>query len=160
MNKPRNTSQTKQQINRWSNILQLFKTNNPKLVDVDSIPETSTMKPWRRRPSAMSDDSALSSTPSEDSINDNVNNFHKLYTHAVDELAYAQESFGSIYYINDRDAALEATRNCIDALVSWREQGKGNKQRERIYDAMKPQVRELQRQCEALPAVSRYSNDS
>ncbi|KAH8555421.1 hypothetical protein BGW37DRAFT_463648 [Umbelopsis sp. PMI_123] len=117
-------------------------------------------KPWRRRPSAMSDDSDLSCTPSEDYLNESVNNFHKLYIHAVDELAYAQESYGSIYYTNDRDAALEATRNCIDALASWREQGKGNKQTEIIYDAMKSQVRELQRQCEALPVVSRYSNDA
>ncbi|CAO3657873.1 unnamed protein product [Umbelopsis vinacea] len=78
----------------------------------------------------------------------------------MDELAYAQESFGSIYYINDRDAALEATRNCIDALASCREQGKGNKHREQIYHYMKPQVRELQLQCEALPVVPQCSNDS
>ncbi|KAG2187508.1 hypothetical protein INT44_005197 [Umbelopsis vinacea] len=155
MNKPR----TRHSINRWSNLLQLFKTKSTKSFDSDQISEI--CKPWRRRPSAMSDDSALSSTPSEECIIEKVvDQFHNLYTHAVDELAYAQESLGSIYYTNDRDAALEATRNCIDALASWREQGKGNKERERLYDAMKPRIRDLQRQCEALPILSRYSHDA
>lgn len=134
----------------------------------------------------MSDESALSSTPSEECIIEKfVSQFHDDYTNAVDEvrkpyficrestsvkktnrtshfhqLAYAQESYGSIYYTNDRDAALEATRKCIDALASWREQGKGKKEREGLYDAMKPRIRELQRQCEALPILSRYSHDA
>lgn len=85
MNKPGNMSRTKQQINRWSYLLKLFKTNNAKSVHIDSITEIS--KPWRRRPSAMSDDSAFSCTPSEDYTNENVTNLHKLYTHAMDEVS-------------------------------------------------------------------------
>ncbi|CAM0138047.1 hypothetical protein VKS41_001268 [Umbelopsis sp. WA50703] len=115
--------------------------------------------PWRRRPSAMSDESTLSTSASEDDFNQIVKKFDKFYSDAVEDLAYAQESFGSIYYINDRDAALEATRNCIDTIVSLREQRKENTQTERRYHAMICQVRELQRQCEALPVVARYSSD-
>jgi len=85
MNKPRNMSRTRHSINRWSNLLQLFRTKSTKSFDSDQTSEI--CKPWRRRPSAMSDDSALSSTPSEECIIENfVNQFHGDYTHAVDEV--------------------------------------------------------------------------
>lgn len=83
-----------------------------------------------------------------------------MYTKVLSQLAYARDSINSIYYTNDRDAALEATRKFIDALVSWREQREENTQTERIYHAMKYQIREIQRQCEALPTVAQYSSDS
>ncbi|KAJ2960755.1 hypothetical protein NQZ79_g3897 [Umbelopsis isabellina] len=158
MTRDENTSRRKVPANRWSNIFQLFKINTAKPANSHSDSETSMS--FRRRPSAMSDDSTLSSSASDEDFNKSFKKFHELYRNAVEDLAYAQESRGSIYYTNDRDAALEATRKFIDALVSWREQREENTQTERIYHAMKYQIREIQRQCEALPIVARYSSDN
>ncbi|KAG2176250.1 hypothetical protein INT43_005484 [Umbelopsis isabellina] len=158
MTRDDNTSQRKVPANRWSNIFQVFKTNTAK--PTNGYRDSEASMTFRRRPSATSEDSTLSSSASDEEFNKSLKKFHELYRNAVDDLAYAKESFGSIYYTNDRDAALEATRKFIDALVSWREQREDNTQTERIYHAMKYQIREIQRQCEALPIVARYSSDN
>jgi hypothetical protein len=85
MIKVESTSRTKPPANRWSSILQLFKTNSVKSSNARNDSETSM--PWRRRPSAMSDESTLSTSASEDDFNQIVKKFDKFYSDAVEDVS-------------------------------------------------------------------------
>lgn len=105
MTRDENTSRRKVPANRWSNIFQLFKINTAKPANSHSDSETSMS--FRRRPSAMSDDSTLSSSASDEDFNKSFKKFHELYRNAVEDVS-------NHYSINIQNA------NTLNFYHSWR----------------------------------------
>ncbi|KAI9314826.1 hypothetical protein BX666DRAFT_1879294 [Dichotomocladium elegans] len=83
--------------------------------------------------------------PESSSYGVNKEKFLSLYELALDEIKYAEDSFGSPYYAGDRVTAREAIDGCADALRQLHPT---------IEMAMAPRMGDLESKFEALPRLA------
>ncbi|KAI8886458.1 hypothetical protein K501DRAFT_283801 [Backusella circina FSU 941] len=75
----------------------------------------------------------------------------ELYTLAVDELNYAEDSQGSSYYSGDLTTARDALDDCANAFLFILQHIPESEARECLQTAMTPKLFQLQIRLDALP---------
>lgn len=114
---------------------------------------------FRRRSSSnistCNDEVVNNSTTSANSIDycHELEKLQALYTLAIDELNYAEDSQGSSYYSGDRVAAREAINNCANAYIELLRHTTDALTREGLQSSMTPKLIKLQKRIDALPEV-------
>ncbi|KAG2205243.1 hypothetical protein INT47_009508 [Mucor saturninus] len=76
-----------------------------------------------------------------------------LYTLAVDEINYAEDSQGSSYYSGDLVTAREALDDCANAFMQLLAQINDLLTREGLQSSMAPKLLRLQKRLDALPDI-------
>ncbi|KAF1799304.1 hypothetical protein V8B55DRAFT_1391816 [Mucor lusitanicus] len=95
---------------------------------------------------------STTSAPSVDYCHE-LEKLQALYTLAIDELNYAEDSQGSSYYSGDRVAAREAINNCANAYIELLRHTADALTREGLQSSMTPKLIKLQKRIDALPEV-------
>ncbi|EIE88305.1 hypothetical protein G6F46_000796 [Rhizopus delemar] len=101
------------------------------------------MSPFRRRPSCASSVATFD-------IELETKKVMEAYQFALDELNYAQDSRGSLYYSGDRVAAKEAIEQCDEAYAFLLEQCTPQQESE-LKSSLGQQLVELMSQFDSLP---------
>ncbi|KAI8647091.1 hypothetical protein BD408DRAFT_409190 [Parasitella parasitica] len=160
-------SQQRQQLRRGSDdtIVSRFKSRkHSDTMSVGTFDSTVSIKDkfrhvipfFRRRnssnASATLEDVAHTPTTSVDYCQ-GLERLQSLYTLAIDELDYAEDSQGSSYYSGDRVAAREAIDDCANAYFELLRRTADPVAREGLQTSMAPKLLKIQKRIAALPNV-------
>ncbi|OZJ02981.1 hypothetical protein BZG36_03147 [Bifiguratus adelaidae] len=91
----------------------------------------------------------INATPHPLNVTQEIERITALYMAAKDELVYAQESQGSVYYHEDKMTADEAVRECLEAYSVLL--AKSGKEAEQVRTKIGTKMNKLQKAWEALP---------
>lgn len=78
----------------------------------------------------------------------------QLYQAAVDEISYAEDSYGSRYYPGDVASAKEAMDTCADAIVQLLHQAPDRQSHDYLHSTIVPKLLSLQSRFDALPCLT------
>ena len=114
---------------------------------------------FRRRSSSnistTNEDAVNTTAPSNSSVDyyQELEKLQALYSLAIDELNYAEDSQGSSYYSGDRVAAREAIHDCANAYIELLRHTTDTLTREGLQSSMTPKLIKLQKRIDSLPEV-------
>ncbi|KAF7722847.1 hypothetical protein EC973_002649 [Apophysomyces ossiformis] len=80
-----------------------------------------------------------------------MNHIEELFTAAKDEMEYADESQGSVYYRDDYQTAKKAVKECLEAYEAFLQELPTDEMRNEVRTKTGMKVRELKMAFEALP---------
>ncbi|KAI8368272.1 uncharacterized protein BYT42DRAFT_586008 [Radiomyces spectabilis] len=80
-----------------------------------------------------------------------MNKIEELFAAAKDEMEYAEESQGSVYYHEDRVTAEKAVKDCIDAFDTFLKDLPTDEMRAEVQGKVGMKIKELKMAFEALP---------
>ncbi|KAI9315890.1 hypothetical protein BX666DRAFT_1860112 [Dichotomocladium elegans] len=107
---------------------------------------------FRRRGSNASSSSQEEKCLSASEIQKMLDNAEDLYAFALDELNFASDSWGSLYYEGDQISAREAIDNCTNAFMQVLHQTQDH-QRSQLHASITPKLARLEEQYNALPPI-------
>ncbi|KAI9499568.1 hypothetical protein BDB00DRAFT_794503 [Zychaea mexicana] len=80
-----------------------------------------------------------------------MNNIEELFSAAKDEMEFAHESVGSVYYHEDRVTAEIAVGECLQAFDKFLTDLPTDEMREEVQSKVGMKIKELQMEYESLP---------
>ncbi|KAI8096204.1 uncharacterized protein BX664DRAFT_323381 [Halteromyces radiatus] len=80
-----------------------------------------------------------------------MNDIEDLYAAAKDEMEYAEESQGSVYYQEDHGTAKKAVQQCLDAYDTFLKELPTNDMRQEVQGKVGFKLKELKMALDALP---------
>lgn len=93
----------------------------------------------------------MSTTGSGPNVEEAINNIEELFGAAKDEMEFAVESQGSVYYHEDRATAQKAVEECLDAFDKLLEELPDDTARDQVRGKIGMKLRELKMEYESLP---------
>ncbi|KAG0790661.1 hypothetical protein G6F22_006351 [Rhizopus arrhizus] len=102
------------------------------------------MSPFRRR-------SSNASSVVSFNIEIETKKLFEIYQLALDELNYAEDSRGSLYYSGDRVAAKEAIEHCVEAYQLILEQSVTLEQQDKLKSTIGIKISQLVNKFDSLP---------
>ncbi|KAI9275471.1 hypothetical protein BDA99DRAFT_419237, partial [Phascolomyces articulosus] len=80
-----------------------------------------------------------------------MNNIEELFSIAKDEMEYALESVGSVYYHEDRATAEKAVHDCLGAFDKFLMDLPTDEMRNEVQGKVGMKIKELKMEYESLP---------
>ncbi|KAG2225020.1 hypothetical protein INT45_003220 [Circinella minor] len=87
----------------------------------------------------------------QQSMEEDMNNIEELFSIAKDEMEYAQESIGSVYYHEDRVTAENAVNECLEAFNKFLADLPSDEMRNEVQGKVGMKIKKLKMEYDSLP---------